>query len=472
MFPDILKKKLFTPRRDVFFFGTPAGDDRFSHPRFPNYSEEGRGYYGFPSIDHRGFKVCPVGELTAFDPDTDERVVSSYQVKRARDYLALRFPALKDQPVVETRVCQLEMSVDEHFIIQKHPAFETSGSRAEAPDTATRWVRWWGKRSGPRARQGPPARAGGGLPPEAADFLVSRFPVPHTRKTRHSDRETGEPMMNPFLRRTSMLAALACLSLLLVACSSKPKVEPATLVLHKGRIVTVEDAAARGPGAGGARRQHRRPGHERGDRGLRRPATQVVDLGGRLAVPGLIEGHGHFTGVGQARIILNLMAVKNWDEVVAMVKDAAAKAKPGDWILGRGWHQAKWDKTPDPAVEGFPIHESLSARLAREPGAAHPRQRPRLVRQRQGHGAAGVTRASKNPPGGEILKDAKGEPIGIFRETAAELVEAAYAKARAGRTPEEPRPRPDACSSSPTRRCCRRGSRASRTPARASRRST
>ena len=125
VFPDIFKKKLFTPRRDVFFFGTPAGDDRFSYPNFPNYSEDASlGYYGFPSIDHRGFKVCPVGELVAFDPDTDERVVSSYQVKRARDYLALRFPALKDQPVVETRVCQLEMSVDEHFIIQKHPAFE------------------------------------------------------------------------------------------------------------------------------------------------------------------------------------------------------------------------------------------------------------------------------------------------------------------------------------------------------------
>jgi sarcosine oxidase len=125
VFPDIFKKKLFTPRRDVFFFGTPSGDDRFSFPNFPNYAEDAsQGYYGFPDIEGRGFKVCPVGELTAFDPDTDERVVSSYQVKRARDYLALRFPALKDQPVVETRVCQLEMSVDEHFIIQKHPAFD------------------------------------------------------------------------------------------------------------------------------------------------------------------------------------------------------------------------------------------------------------------------------------------------------------------------------------------------------------
>jgi glycine/D-amino acid oxidase-like deaminating enzyme len=124
VFPDLFKKKLFTPRRDVFFFGTPAGDDRFSYPNFPNYSEDSsEGYYGFPSIDHRGFKVCPVGELTAFDPDTDERLVSSYQVKRARDYLGLRFPALKNEPLVETRVCQLEMSVDEHFVIQKHPAW-------------------------------------------------------------------------------------------------------------------------------------------------------------------------------------------------------------------------------------------------------------------------------------------------------------------------------------------------------------
>jgi glycine/D-amino acid oxidase-like deaminating enzyme len=125
VFPDLFAKKLFTPRRDVFFFGTPAGDDRFSYPNFPNYSEDNyAGFYGFPSLDGRGFKVCPVGELAAFDPDTDERVASPYYLKRARDYLALRFPALKDQPLVESRVCQLEMSVDEHFVIQKHPAWE------------------------------------------------------------------------------------------------------------------------------------------------------------------------------------------------------------------------------------------------------------------------------------------------------------------------------------------------------------
>ncbi len=125
VFPELMAKKLFTPRRDVFFFGTPAGDDRFTYPNFPNYSEEeSNGYYGFPSIDYRGFKVCPSGERTAFDPETDERIVAAHQVKRARDYVALRFPALKDQPILETRVCQLEMSVDEHFIIDRHPEFD------------------------------------------------------------------------------------------------------------------------------------------------------------------------------------------------------------------------------------------------------------------------------------------------------------------------------------------------------------
>lgn len=122
VFPDVMEKKLFVPRRDVFYFGTPSGDDRFTYPNFPNFSE--KGYYGFSSIDHRGFQVCPVGERTPFDPDADERVASPYQVKRARDYLAHRFPALKDQPIIESRVCQLEMSVDEHFIIDPHPSME------------------------------------------------------------------------------------------------------------------------------------------------------------------------------------------------------------------------------------------------------------------------------------------------------------------------------------------------------------
>lgn len=125
VFPKILHKKLFVPRREVFFFGTPPGDDRFTYPNFPNFcEEEAAGFYGFSSINDRGFKVCPTGEMTAFDPDSDNRVVTQEQIQRARAYLSRRLPALKNQPLVESRVCQLEMSVDEHFIIDRHPEYE------------------------------------------------------------------------------------------------------------------------------------------------------------------------------------------------------------------------------------------------------------------------------------------------------------------------------------------------------------
>ena len=91
------------------------------------------------------------------------------------------------------------------------------------------------------------------------------------------------------------------------------------------------------------------------------PQTQVIDLAGQLATPGFIEGHGHFTGIGESKLGLELMGTKSWDEIVQMVADAAKKAKPGQWIVGRGWHQEKWTSPPQPNVEGFP-----TARLARQ----------------------------------------------------------------------------------------------------------
>ena len=119
LFPALLGKQIATPRRDVLYFGTPAGDTRFHYPNLPNFSESA--FYGFASLDSRGFKICPTGVDANFDPDTDERVAAPFQMKRARDYLALRFPALRDQPIVATHVCQLENTANEHFIIDKHP---------------------------------------------------------------------------------------------------------------------------------------------------------------------------------------------------------------------------------------------------------------------------------------------------------------------------------------------------------------
>jgi predicted amidohydrolase YtcJ len=229
----------------------------------------------------------------------------------------------------------------------------------------------------------------------------------------------------------------AGLALLPVTGAAQPAVEPATLVLHHGRIATVDDAkpeaqalAARGDALVAV-------GTDAEIAPFIGPRTRVIDLQGRRAVPGFIDAHGHFTGVGDARIVLNLTRVKNWDEIVAMVKEAAGKARPGEWIRGRGWHQEKWDRPPAPAVEGFPTHESLSA--------ASPNN-PVVLEHASGHASfanakamelAGVTRATPSPAGGDILKDARGEPTGLFRETADRLLDAAYARARQGMKPEE-----------------------------------
>src|SRR5579863_6774137 len=90
-------------------------------------------------------------------------------------------------------------------------------------------------------------------------------------------------------------------------------------------------------------------------------STQVIDLAGQLATPGFIEGHGHFTGIGQTKLGLELQNAKTWDDIVAMVAVAVRQAKPGQWIEGRGWHQEKWIHPPQPNVEGFPTHPSLDA---------------------------------------------------------------------------------------------------------------
>ena len=122
LFPALLGERIQVPGRDVFYFGTPAGDARFNVGRLPNFSEDG--YYGFPSLDGRGVKICPTTGPAAFDPDTDERLVTPHEARRARAYLAKRFPALADQPITETRVCQLENTVDEHFIVDWHPDWD------------------------------------------------------------------------------------------------------------------------------------------------------------------------------------------------------------------------------------------------------------------------------------------------------------------------------------------------------------
>jgi sarcosine oxidase len=122
VFPSVMKNKLATPRRVVFFYGTPPGDERFTYPNFPTWSVDNA--YGFPSIEGKGFKVVPTFARVIVDPDTQEHTLSAEELRGGREFVTKWFPALAEQPLVDSKVCQREDSVDEHFIVTQHPELD------------------------------------------------------------------------------------------------------------------------------------------------------------------------------------------------------------------------------------------------------------------------------------------------------------------------------------------------------------
>jgi sarcosine oxidase len=123
LFPETIGHRVRPTKQEVFFFGTPPGDDRFSDAKLPVWADHHEPFiYGVPAADGRGFKVANDTRGIEFDPTSGERVVSEDGLKTIRDYVAFRFPAMKDAPLVETRVCQYENSPDNHLIIDRHPA--------------------------------------------------------------------------------------------------------------------------------------------------------------------------------------------------------------------------------------------------------------------------------------------------------------------------------------------------------------
>ncbi len=125
LFPETLGDIIRPTKQDIFFFGTPAGDSRFSDAHLPVWGDHAdRFFYGIPGSDRRGFKVADDTRGPAFDPTSSDRVVSQATLKRVREYVAFRFPAMKDAPLIETRVCQYEQTSDSNFIVDRHPRME------------------------------------------------------------------------------------------------------------------------------------------------------------------------------------------------------------------------------------------------------------------------------------------------------------------------------------------------------------
>jgi len=234
-------------------------------------------------------------------------------------------------------------------------------------------------------------------------------------------------MMFSLIRRPLNGAAMLCgvALVLLTGCYGEPEI-PADLVLLGGKVVTVDDNVPDGQAIAMKGDSILAVGSNREIRAWVGSETEVIDLAGMLAIPGFIESHAHFTGTGSAKMQLNLMEASSWDAIVSMVEAVVGDAATGELIRGRGWHQEKWDETPESNVDGVPTHHSLSA--------VSPNN-PVVLGHASGHAAfanakamemSGVNRRTRAPSGGEIVRDANGDPTGMFRETAQGLLRGAY----------------------------------------------
>ena len=240
--------------------------------------------------------------------------------------------------------------------------------------------------------------------------------------------------MNSKFKQQLFLSGLFLAVSLFWGCSLSTQ---ADLVLKNGKIVTLDDSISEAQAIAISGYSITAVGSDEEIQKYIGDNTEVIDLNGRLVVPGFIEGHGHYMGLGNSKMILDLTKVKNWDEIVAMVGEAAKKAQPGEWITGRGWHQEKWDKVPQPNVDGVPLHRELSNISPNNPVNLTHASGHASFANAKAMEIANITKDTSNPPGGEIVKDNLGNPTGLLRETAQRMVGAARTASLENRSKEE-----------------------------------
>jgi predicted amidohydrolase YtcJ len=220
-----------------------------------------------------------------------------------------------------------------------------------------------------------------------------------------------------FLYLTSL-----CLVVFLVAGFARGPSPKADLVIHNGSVYTMDAKMPVAEAVGVIEGKIAFVGTSKQVKSWIGAQTEVIDLQGQTMTPGFIEGHGHLLMLGYARMRLNLSDVKSYDELVARVAEAVQQANPGEWVLGWGWHQSKWEPPAIPMIHGFQTHQALS-RVSPD--------NPIYLIHASGHAAlanakameiASVTQHTPSPDGGEIIKDEKGNPTGIFVETAKDLI--------------------------------------------------
>lgn len=214
--------------------------------------------------------------------------------------------------------------------------------------------------------------------------------------------------------------------LIFFACQSETDQPMADMVLINGEIATVDEKNPTVAALAIKGDRILQVGTTEEIQKLVGEQTEVIDLKGNFAMPGIIEGHGHFSSIGTTLQNLNFIRSKSWDDIVAMVAEKAKTAKPGEWITGRGWHQEKWEGELDKQVLGYPYHDKLSEVSPNNPVVLRHASGHGLIANQQAMKIAGVSKETPNPNGGEIVRDSRGAAIGVFEETAMGIISNAY----------------------------------------------
>ena len=238
-------------------------------------------------------------------------------------------------------------------------------------------------------------------------------------------------------KQKTVLLIILLAGILLSGCSQADKAGTASLAIINARIATLAEGQPWAQAMAVSGDRILAVGSNEDIEKYITGETEVLSLEDGLVIPGFIDGHAHFTGIGESLRQLDLTRAAAWEDIVSMAGEAAAEAAPGEWILGRGWHQEKWNAPPEPAIEGLPVHTELS-RLTPD--------NPVLFVHASGHSClanakamelAGISKSTRNPEGGEILRDRNGFPTGAFRETAQGLIYSPLNQALSSRTPEQ-----------------------------------
>lgn len=232
----------------------------------------------------------------------------------------------------------------------------------------------------------------------------------------------------------TLFAAALMFTLFATGCSTN---ESADMVLINGKIITVDESMPEAEAIAIKADTILAVGSKSEIENYISEETQVIDLKGNVAYPGFIDSHAHFLSLGKAKTRLELRDANNWNEILYEVARAVQKAKPGEWIFGRGWHQEKWNPKPDPNVEGYPLNDGLSEMSPYNPVVLTHASGHAIIANAKAMALAGIDTSTADPEGGRIVRDSLGNAIGVFEENAEELIMSVYEKLMSSRSSEE-----------------------------------